>query len=127
MNPMAEARGLSLSLRTSLIVSREATGRDNRLHDNSPGYVYSGIMISVVAMSALDTTERSLTLAVLFCTVSALATSTRRVAWVNRVQWHAGKNCFIGEELTQLSKRPTALPCTLRVSNRAFRTGTDVP
>jgi hypothetical protein len=98
MNPIAEARGLSLSLRADLIASRSTTGRDNRLHDGSPGFVYCGIAISVITMSTVDTTEGSLTLAVLFCTVDTDATRTRRVARVNRMQWDASKSRFVGEE-----------------------------
>jgi len=104
MNPMAEARGLSLSLRTSLIVSREATGRDNRPHDFGPGYVYRGIAISGIAMSTVDTTEASLTLTVLFCTVVTDATRPGCVGWVNGMQWYASKSNFVGEKETQLRK-----------------------
>ncbi len=36
MNPRMNDGGLSLSLRAELIASRSTTGRDNRLHDDSP-------------------------------------------------------------------------------------------
>src|SRR5260370_19491988 len=121
MNPMAEARGLFLSLRADLRASRSTTGRNNRHHDRCPRDILSGVPISVIGMTT------SLTLAVRLCTMTALATGAGRVAGVDGVQGDTGKSGLIGEELTQLSKRPTALPCTLRVSNRAFRTGTDVP
>jgi len=127
MNPMAEARGLFLSLRADLRASRSTTGRNNRHHDRCPRDILSGVPISVIGMTTSLTTETSLTLAVRLCTMTALATGARRVAGVDGVQWDTCKSGLIAEKLTQLSKRPTALPCTLRVSNRAFRTGTDVP
>src|SRR5450759_285730 len=98
MNPRMNDGGLSLSLWADLIPSRSTTGRDNRLHDISPGYVDGGIAISVLAIAALDTTEASRALAVLFGTVSALATRTTCVARVNRVQRHPCKSSLIREE-----------------------------
>ena len=77
-------------------------------------------------MSASLTEKGSLTLAVLFCTMPTFATSTRRVAGVNGVQWDTCQSSFIREEETQLPEGPGALSCTLRVSNRAFRPLTDV-
>src|SRR5258708_36225344 len=96
--------GLSLSLHTSLTASREATGRDNRPHDFGPGYVYRGIAISGIAMSTVDTTEASLTLTVLFCTVVTDATRPGCVGWVNGMQCDASKSSFVGEKETQLRK-----------------------
>ncbi len=72
------------------------------------------------------TKEGSLTLTVLFCTVSALATSTRRVARVNGVPWDTCESSFIREEEAQLCKRPGAMATTLGTSNRAIRPLTDV-
>ncbi len=77
-------------------------------------------------MTTSLTTEDSLTLAVLFCTVPTLATGARRVAWVNGMQWHSSKGSFIREEETQLCKGPGGMASTLRVSNRAFRPLTNV-
>jgi hypothetical protein len=96
--------GLSLSLRTSLTASREATGRDNRPHDFGPGYVYRGIAISVIAMSTVDTTKGSLTLPVLFCTVFTDTTHPGCGGWINGMQWDASKSSFVGEKETQLRK-----------------------
>ena len=124
---MAFARGLSLPLRTDLIVSRSATERDNRHHDRCPRDIHSGIDVSVHRMAALDTTESGLTLAVRFCRVSAHMARTRRVAWVYCIQWDTCKSSLVGEELTELPKGPTAMPCTLRVSNRAFGPLPNVP
>src|SRR2546425_534935 len=70
----------------------------------------------------LPTTKRGLTFAVGFLAMSADATPPRGVGRVNDVEQHTGKRGLIGKELTQLSKSPRALPGTLRVSNRAFRT-----
>src|SRR5205085_998837 len=72
------------------------------------------------------TTEGSLTLAVLFCRIPALATSTTCVTRVNGMQWNASKGCFVREEETQLCKRPGAMTTTLGTSNRALRSLTDV-
>ena len=127
MNPMAEARGLFLSLRADVRASRSTTGRNNRHHDRCPRDILSGVPISVIGVAARDTTESGLSLAVRFCTVAAHMARARRVARVNRVQWHTSKSGLVGKKCPELSKGPTALPCTLRVSNRAFRTGTDVP
>ena len=87
----------------------------------------SGIPISVIGMAARDTTESGLTLAVRFCTVAAHMARARRVARVNRVQWDTSKSGLVGKKLTELSKGPTAMPCTLRVSNRAFGSLPNVP
>ena len=78
-------------------------------------------------MSASLTTEGSLTLAVLFGTVSALATRSTGVGWVNEVQWHTSQSGFIREEETELPEGPGAMLCTLRVSNRAFGSLPNVP
>ena len=102
MNPIAEARGLSLSLRTDLRASRSTTGRDKRHHDRCPRDGKSGIPISVLGIAAGLTTEDGLTLAVRFRTVATLAASTRRVARVYRVQWDTCKGSFIGQEETEL-------------------------
>src|SRR5947209_6499538 len=53
MNPMAEARGLSLPLRANLIRSRSTTERDKRLHDNSPRDIDCGIDVSVTCKTTL--------------------------------------------------------------------------
>ena|SRR5438105_1332319 len=92
-----------------------------------PRDILGGVPISVLGMSALDTTKRGLTLAVGFLAMSADATRPRGVGRVNDVEQHTGKRGLIGKELTQLSKSPRALPGALRVSNRAFRPCTDVP
>ena len=88
MNPRINDGGLSLPLRANLIASRSTTERDNRHHDRCPRDIDRGVPISVIGVAARDTTESGLTLAVRFCTVAALATSTGRVARVNCVQWH---------------------------------------
>src|SRR6266849_1671784 len=116
MNPGSAPRGLSLPLRTDLIASRSTTERDNRHHDRCPRYVNGGVPISVISVAARLTDKGGLTLAVRFCRVSTLATRTRRIARVYCMQWYASKSGLVGEELTQLSKSPTAMPCTLRVS-----------
>ena len=125
--PRIHDGGLSLSLRTDLIASRSTTGRDNRHHDRCPRYVHGSVPISVIGVAALDTTESGLTLAVRFCTVAAHMARARRVARVNRVQWDTSKSGLVGEKLTELPKGPTALPCTLRGSNRAFGALPNVP
>ena len=127
MNPRIHDGGLSLPLRTDLILSRTATGRDNRHHDRCPRDIDRGIPISVIGMAARDTTEGGLTLAVRFGTVAADMARARRVARVNRVQWHTGKSRLVGKNCPELPKGPTALPCTLRVSNRAFGALPNVP
>ena len=127
MNPMAEARGLSLPLRTDLIASRSATERDNRHHDRCPRDIDGGVPISVIGVAALDTAKGGLTLTVRFCTVAAHMARARRVAWIDGVQWDTCKSRLVGEEFTKLPKSPTALPCTLRVSNRAFGALPNVP
>lgn len=68
-----------------------------------------------------------LTLAVGFCTMPASRARCGRVVRVYRVQGDASKGGFVGEEETQLEERPVAMATPLRVSNRAFRAGTDVP
>ncbi|SRR6266852_1707067 len=88
----------------------------NRLHDGSLGYVDRGIPISVLGMTASLTTENSLTLAVRFRTVATHMARPGCVAWVYELQWNASKSSLVGKELTQLSKAPGAMPCTLRVS-----------
>src|SRR6266699_3550122 len=127
MNPRLKRGGLSLPLRADLTASRSTTERDKRHHDRCPRYVYRGIAISVITMPTRLTNEGSLTLTVLFCTVSTHATRPRRVARVNQVQWDTGQSGFIREEETQLRKGPGGMASTLRVSNRAFRPLTDVP
>src|SRR6185312_5664354 len=94
----------------------------HRLHDDSPGDIDSGIPISVIGVAASLTDKAGLTLAVRFRTVPTLATGTSGVTRVYRVQWHTSKSSLVGKEVTQLSKAPGAMPCPLRVSNRAFRT-----
>ncbi len=106
MNPRMNAGGLSLPLRTDLVPCRSTTGRDNRLHGGSPGYVYRGIAISVIGMSAVHTQKRGLTLAIGLLTMSAHATRFRGVGGVYRMEWHASKNSFIREEETQLEECP---------------------
>ena len=95
MNPRIHDGGLSLPLRTDLILSRTATGRDNRHHDRCPGYVNGSVPISVLGMAALDTAKSGLALAVRFGTVATLATRTGRIAWVNRMQWDTCQSGFI--------------------------------
>ena len=104
MNPRMNDGGLSLPLRTDLSVSRSTTGRDNRLHDGSPGDIDGGVAISVLSMSTGLTDKGGLTLAVRFGTVSTLATGARRVARVYRVQGDTSKSSLVGEKETQLSK-----------------------
>ena len=127
MNPRIHDGGLSLPLRTDLSRSRSTTERDNRHHDRCPRDIDRGIPISVIGMAARDTTKGGLTLAVRFCTVAAYMARARRVARVNRVQWDTGKSGLVGKKFPELPKGPTALPCTLRVSNRAFGTVPNVP
>src|SRR5260370_2586785 len=117
MNPMAEARGLFLSLRADLRASRSTTGRNNRHHDRCPRDILSGVPISVIGMTTSLTTETSLTLAVRLCTMTALATGAGRIARVDGVQGDTGKSGLIAEAFTQLSKPPTPLPSTLNRSN----------
>ncbi len=78
-------------------------------------------------MPALDTTEAGLTLTVLFCTVPTLATRSRCVSWVNRMQGDTGKFSLIGKEETELSKRPGGMTRTLGFSNRALGPLPNVP
>jgi hypothetical protein len=127
MNPRINDGGLSLPLRTDLSLSRSTTERDNRHHDRCPRDIDSGIAISVIGMAARDTTESGLTLAVRFGTVAAHMARARRVARVNRVQWDTSKSGLVGKKFPELPKGPTALPCTLRVSNRAFGALPNVP
>ena len=78
-------------------------------------------------MAALDTAKSGLALAVRFGTVAALATRTGGIAWVNRMQWDTCQSGLVGEKFTELPKGPTAMPCALRVSNRAFGALPNVP
>ena len=127
MNPHINDGGLSLPLRAELSISRSTTERDNRHHDRCPRDIDSGIPISVIGVAARDTTKSGLTLAVRFCTVAAHMARARRVARVNRVQWDTSKSGLVGKKCPELSKGPTAMPCTLRVSNRAFGSFPNVP
>ena len=77
---------------------------DNRHHDRCPGDIDGGIPISVIGIPTLDTTEASLTLAVLFCTMPTGRARPGRVARVDGVQWDASKSGFVGKELTELPK-----------------------
>jgi hypothetical protein len=120
MNPMPEGRSLSVALRASLIVSRGATGPDNRPHDGGLGYVDGSIPVSVTGEAALDTTENSLALAVRFCTVPTSRARLGRVAWVDRMQWDASKSGFVREEETELEERPVGMARTLRPFYRAI-------
>ena len=76
----------------------------NRHHDRCPRDIDSSVSISVIGIAALNTAEGGLTLAVLFGTVSALATRFGRIARVNSVQWYGSLSGLIGEEQTQLTK-----------------------
>lgn len=116
MNPMHECRGLSLSLRADLTASRPTTGRDNRLHDSSPCDVSRGIAISVIAMSTVDTQEGGLALAILFGTMTTLATGPRCVGRVDRVQWHTCKSSFVRQEEPELPEGPIGMAMTLRLA-----------
>ena len=127
MNPRINDGGLSLPLRTDLMISRSTTERDNRHHDRCPRDIDSGIDVSVHRMTALDTTEGGLTLAVRFCTVATRATRTRRVAGINGMQWYASKSRLVGKELTELSKGPGSMAIALRTSNRAIGSFPNVP
>jgi hypothetical protein len=98
----------------------------NRHHDRCPSDIDGGISISVIGIAALDTTEASLTLAVLFGTVPAHMARLRRVAGINGVQWHTCKSRFVGKKHTQLPESPGGMARTLGSPNRAFRTSTDV-
>src|SRR5947209_15613323 len=105
MNPRLKGGGLQLG-----------ASRCNRLHDwYSPRDILGGVSISVVAIAALLTDKAGLTLAVLFRTVSAHMARLRRVARVNQMQWHASKSSLIGEERTELTKRPGTMAITLRL------------
>ncbi len=116
MNP----RGLSLPLHARLNVSRQATERDNRHHDGCPSNVDGGIDVSVHRCRAGDALKAGLTLAVLFGTVAAGTTRSRRVARVYRVQGDTSKRGLVGEKETQLPEGPGGMASALRVSNRAF-------
>ena len=70
----------------------------NRPHDIGPGDIDSGIPISVIRVPAGLTDKGSLTLAVLFGTVTAHMARARRVAWVYQVQWDTCKSSFVGKE-----------------------------
>ena len=83
---------------------RSATGRNNRLHDFSPGDIDGGIAISVIGVATGLTNKGGLTLAILFGTVSAFATRARRIAWVYRVQWDTCKSSLVGKKETELRK-----------------------
>ncbi len=93
--------------------------RCNRVHDGTPRDIHGGIDVSVHHLSAVDTTEGGLTLAVLFCAMPTPATRPRRIARVNRVQWHASKSSLIRKEQTQLPKGPGGMARTLGFPNRA--------
>ena len=114
---MAEARGLQLGASCC-----------NRPHDCfGPRDIDSSVDVGIATEAASLAFKFGLTLTVRFLAASTLTTGTRRVAGINCMEWNTSKSGLIGEELTQLSKSPTAMPDTLRVSNRAFRTETDVP
>src|SRR6266700_1869981 len=100
--------------------------RCKRLHDDSPRDIESGVPISVTGVATLHTTKRGLGLAVGFRTVSTCATRARRMARIDRMQWHASKSSLVGKEQTQLSKGPGGMARTLRLPNRAIRPRTDV-
>jgi hypothetical protein len=101
MNPRINDGSLSLPLHANLILSRSTTERDNRHHDRCPRDIDSGVPISVIGVAARDTTKSGLTLAVRFCRVAAHMARARRVARVNRVQWHTSKSGLVGS--TQLT------------------------
>ena len=103
MNPRMNAGGLQSPLTEPTIIPW-VLRRHNRLHDSSPGYVDSGVPISVIGIAAGLTDKGGLTLAVLFCAVSTHMARSGRVAWVDRVQWHSCKSGLVGKELTELSK-----------------------
>lgn len=127
MNPRMNDGGLSLPLHTDLIASRSTTGRNNRLHDDSPRDVDSSIPISVTGIAALLTDKSGLTLAIGFGTVSAHMARSRRIARVDRVQRDSCKSGLIGEERTELSKGPGSMAIALRTSNRAIGACPNVP
>ena len=127
MNHRIHDGGLSLLLRTDLMISRSTTERDNRHHDRCPRDIDRGVPISVISIAARDTTESGLTLAVRFCTVATRATRTRRVAGINGMQWYASKSRLVGKELTELSKGPGSMAIALRTSNRAIGSFPNVP
>ncbi len=65
-------------------------------HDIGHRDIDGGIPISVIGIAAGLTDKGSLTLAVLFCTVSAHMAHPRRVTWVHQVQWDTGKSSLVG-------------------------------
>src|SRR6059058_3926047 len=86
--------------------------RCKRLHDGSPRDIESGVPISVTGVATLHTTKRGLGLAVGFRTVSTSATRARRIARIDRMQWHASKSSLVGKEQTQLPKGPGGMART---------------
>ena len=104
MNPIAKARGLSLSLRRLLFTFSSPTGRDKRLHDGSPGNVDGSHAISVIGVATRDTTKHGLTLAVRPRTMPTGGASTTSVARVYRMQGNARKRGLVGKKETELPK-----------------------
>src|SRR5437660_12625362 len=100
--------------------------RWKKLDYRSPRDIENGVPISVTGVATLHTTKRGLGLAVRFRTVSTSATRARRIARIDRMQWHASKSSLVGKEQTQLPNGPGGMTRTLILPNRANRTCTDV-
>ena len=67
-------------------------------------------------MPTTDTEKSSLALAILFGTMTTLATGPRRVARVNRVQWYTCKSSFVQQEEPELPEGPIGMAMTLRLT-----------
>jgi hypothetical protein len=118
--------GLSLPLRTNLRASRSTTGRNNRLHDDSPGDILGGVDVGIATEAASLADKFSLTLAVSFLAMSTHRAGTRGVARINRVQWDTRKSSLVLEEEPELPEGPTTMLRALRAFYRALRPLTDV-
>ncbi len=103
MNPRINDGSLQSPLTEPTIIPL-ALRCHNRLHDSSPGYVHSGVDVSVTGKAASLTDKGGLTLAVLFCTVSTHATRLGGVGRVYRVERNTSKSRLIGQERTELPK-----------------------
>src|SRR5258706_3760626 len=74
----------------------------NRLHDGSPGYVDSGVPISVIGVATGLTDKRGLTLAVSFLAVSTDTTSSTCVTTVYHIQRDTCQSSLILKKETEL-------------------------
>ena len=100
------------------MVTQAVIPRFHWLVYGSPGSnVSCRVSISVVGKTALNALKLSLTTTIGFVNTSALLASARRVAWVNRYDWHAFAFGLVFDLQAKIAKSPVRESCALPASD----------